>query len=118
MKLLVCVRKQVGKLDYKSSEGIFIIFFFYRGLYQELQRAPSALAFLKPMVDFTHKEIEACTEDNGLISPQSKELWDNVKKKIAILNSKQAKWPKNSNQVLKVIAFLYFYIFLFYFVFF
>ncbi|XP_047478119.1 myb-binding protein 1A-like protein [Penaeus chinensis] len=74
-----------------------------QGLYQELQRAPSALAFLKPIVDFTHKEIDACTEDNGLISPQSKELWDNIKKKIATLNSKQGKWPKNSNQVLKVL---------------
>lgn len=78
---------------------------FHRGLYQELQRAPSALAFLKPIVDFTLKEIEACTEDNGLVSPQSKELWDNVKKKIATLNSKQGKWPNNSNQVLKVITF-------------
>lgn len=74
-----------------------------QGLYQELQRAPSALAFLKPIVDFTLKEIEACTEDNGLVSPQSKELWDNVKKKIATLNSKQGKWPNNSNQVLKVL---------------
>ncbi|XP_042891294.1 uncharacterized protein LOC122265895 [Penaeus japonicus] len=72
-------------------------------LFQETQRATDIVAFLKPLVDFTYKELETCKEDNGVIKSENKKLWDDIKKKMALLESKKVKWPENSNQCLKVL---------------